>query len=113
MTCLKPIICRPLQTSSAGHASKVEAFGNNISKLKGASDSSTTQNHNSFVDALSYWLGARARIPLQGGKYGRPCTCKGVFSGLIGLLQQALRGSIGGPGFEGRAAIRTMIDIKT
>ena len=27
VTCLKPIIGCPLQTSSAGHASKVEAFG--------------------------------------------------------------------------------------
>ena len=142
VTCLKPIIGCPLQTSSAGHASKVEAFGNNITKLKGANGGGTTQNHNSFVDALSYWLGARARIPLQGGKYGKPCTCKGIFSGLTGLLQQALHGSIGevpekhrrslqkiipdllidgrylkqnlaGPGFDALAAIRTMIDIKT
>ena len=110
--------------------------------LKGANGGGTTQNHNSFVDALSYWLGARARIPLQGGKYGKPCTCKGIFSGLTGLLQQALHGSIGevpekhrrslqkiipdllidgrylkqnlgGPGFDALAAIRTMIDIKT
>ena len=64
----------PLQTSTAGHASKVEAFGNNITKLKGANGGGTTQNHNSFVDALSYWLGARARIPLQGGKYGKSCN---------------------------------------
>ena len=39
-----------------------------------------------------------------GGKYGKPCTCKGIFSGLTGLLQ---------PGFDALAAIRTMIDIKT
>ena len=69
----QPIIGCPLQTSSAGHASKVEAFGSNITKLKGDNGGSTTQNQNSFVDALSYWLGARARIPLQGGKYGEPC----------------------------------------
>ena len=31
----------------------------------------------------------------QGGTYGKPCTCKGIFSGLTGLLQQALHGSIG------------------
>lgn len=142
VTCLKPIIGCLLQTSSAGPASKVEAFGNNITKLKGANGGGTTQNHNSFVDALSYWLSARARIPLQGGKYGKPSTCKGIFSGLTGLLQQALHGSIGevpekhrkslqkiipdllidgrylkqnlaGMGFDALAAIKTMVDVKT
>jgi hypothetical protein len=66
---------------------RLQGRGLRITQLKGASGGGTTQNHNSFVDALSYWLGARARIPLQGGKYGKSCTCKGIFSGLTGLLQ--------------------------
>ena len=66
MACLKSFTDCSLHTTTAGHTSTVDAFGNNVKKLKGAKGGGTTQNHNSFVDALSYWLGARASIPLQG-----------------------------------------------
>ena len=86
LTCLKPLVGCPLQSSSSSDTPRVELFGNAIKKLKGATGGGTTQNHNSFVNALSYWLGARAGIPLKGGTFGRPSSCKGIFSPLSSLL---------------------------
>ena len=36
-------------------------------------------NHDSFVDILSYWL-QRGSFRHKGGKFGRPRTCKGLFT---------------------------------
>ena len=36
-------------------------------------------NHDSFVDILSYWL-QRGSLRHKGGKFGRPRTCKGLFT---------------------------------
>jgi hypothetical protein len=142
LTCLSPLIGCALQSSSTGNTPRVEPFGNTIKKLKSATGGGTTQNHNSFVDSLSYWLGARSSVPLRGGKCGKPRTCKGIFAHLTGYLHLATHGSMAavpekhrksmqkivpdlvidgrflrqnmsGPGFNALGGMKSMIDVKT
>jgi len=48
-------------------------------KGQGVKTDGTRQNHESFVNTLSYWL-ARVRKSHMGGSNGKPRTCKGLFS---------------------------------
>jgi hypothetical protein len=76
---LKHIVNRPIKTSAKGETPRVDPFGNNLKKLKGAKNGGTTRNHNSFVDCISNQLFGAA-LPHKGGNKGKPRSCKGLFT---------------------------------
>ena len=79
LSLLKQAIGLPIKSTTNGPTPKVDPFGNNLKKLKGALGGGTTRNHNSFVDRVSSWL-SRARVPHRGGNKGQPKSCKDLFN---------------------------------
>ena len=53
--------------------------------MTGTTDDATRQLHNAFQNTVSKWL-CRARIPHKGGAWGKPRSCKDIFSGLLNRL---------------------------
>ena len=76
---LKHIVNRPIKTFAKGETPRVDPFGNNLKKLKGAKNGGTTRNRNSFVDCISNQLFGAA-LPHKGGNKGKPRSCKGLFT---------------------------------
>ena len=58
---------------------RVDPYGNNLKKLAKSEGDGFRLNHDSFVDILSYWL-QRGSLRHKSGKFGRPRTCKGLFT---------------------------------
>jgi hypothetical protein len=63
----------------------VDKYGYNLKTVTGTTDDATRQLHNAFQNTVSKWL-CRARIPHKGGAWGKPRSCKDIFSGLLNRL---------------------------
>lgn len=132
LSLLRPFIGMPIQSGKDGAKPKVDPFGNNIKKLNHAKGGGTTQNHNTIVNLLSYWL-ARAGVPHRGGRHGKPRSCKDLFThikpGQAGgaeqprVLQEIIPDlridgrfidtTTEGDGAQLLGSVRTLADIKT
>ena len=68
-----------INSNASGPPQRVDPYGNNLKKLAKSEGDGFRLNHDSFVDILSYWL-QRGSLRHKGGKFGRPRTCKGLFT---------------------------------
>ena len=129
LSLLRPYIGMDIDTNDKHAKPRVDPYGNNIKKLNHAKGGGTTQNHNTFVNLLSYWL-SRAGVPHRGGRHGKPTTCKDLFThinpGRTGgerVLQEIIPDiridgrfidtTLEGTGAQLFGSVRTLADIKT
>jgi hypothetical protein len=133
LSLLKQAIGLPIKSTTNGPTPKVDPFGNNLKKLKGALGGGTTRNHNSFVNRLSLWIG-RGGVPHQGGTKGQPNSCKDLFIRIntnncqegeerqrdlqeiipdLVIDGRFLSPSLDGPGAALFRGVRTLVDVKT
>ena len=93
-----PYLGLPITNSPNCRSELVDPLGYSIKTTSGIKGDGIRHLHDQLVDVISSWL-SKARVPHQGGKYGNPRTCNGLFTQSLTPLQ-------GGPPSDEVAEVR-------